>query len=163
MKHYICFLLVGVFLTLAAGLAFAANSDTITVNYEVQAINELNIDDASVTLTITTATPGQDPDQVTDSATYDITTNCAADAKKVTAAIDTDMASGLTLKINLTAPTGGTSPGAVTLSSVAVDALTALNAVSETNINMTFSLDATAEAGVVASASKTCTLTLTDS
>jgi hypothetical protein len=163
MKYGIIFLLTAVCLTLTASLAFAANSDTITVNYEVQAINELNIDDASVTLTITTATPGQDPDQVTDSATYDITTNCAADAKKVTAAIDTDMPSGLTLKINMAAPTGGTSPGAVTLSSVAVDSLTALDAVSETNLNMTFSLDATAEGGVVTSASKTCTLTLTDS
>jgi hypothetical protein len=114
-------------------------------------------------LTITAATAGQDPTQVTDSATYDITTNCAADAKKVTAALDSAMPSGLTLQLNMTAPTGGTSPGAVTLSDVAADVLTALDAVSEANINMTFSLDATAEAGVVSSDSKTCTLTLTDS
>jgi hypothetical protein len=148
---------------MAGSLAFAAGSDTITVNYEVQAINELNIDDASVTLTITAAAPGSDPTQVSDSATYDISTNCATDAKKVTAEIDSAMPSGLTLKINMTAPTGATSAGAVTLSDTPADALTAIDAVSESNINMDFTLDATAEAGVVAAASKTCTLTLTAS
>jgi hypothetical protein len=163
MKHYICFALALALLAMAGSLAFAAGSDTITVNYEVQAINELNIDDASVTLTVIGAMPGSDPTQVSDSATYDISTNCAADAKKVTAEIDSAMPSGLTLKINMTAPTGATSAGAVTLSDTPADALTAIDAVSESNINMDFTLDATAEAGVVAAASKTCTLTLTAS
>jgi hypothetical protein len=148
---------------LFAAAAFAAASDTITVNYEVTAINEINIDDASVTLTVSTATAGSNPDQANDTATYDITTNCAADAKKITAAINTDMPSGLTLRVNMTAPTGGTSAGAVALSSTAANAVTAIDAVAESNISMTFTLDATAAAGVVSSASKTCTLTIADS
>jgi hypothetical protein len=146
-----------------ASLASAANNDTITVNYEVQAINELNIDGASVTLTVNAATAGAQPNQVTTSTTYDITTNCAADAKKLTAAINSDMPPGVTLKLNLTAPTGGTSPGDVTISSTPEDVITAIDAVAEANINMTFKMDATVSAGVVASDSKTLTLTLTDS
>jgi hypothetical protein len=145
------------------GLASAADNDTITVNYEVQAINELNIDGASVTLTVNAATAGAQPNQVTTSSTYDITTNCAADAKKLTAAINSDMPANVTLTLNLTAPTNGTSQGDVTISSTPADVVTAIDAVAEANINMTFKLDATVSAGVVASASKTLTLTLTDS
>jgi hypothetical protein len=146
-----------------ASLASAANSDTITVNYEVQAINELNIDGASVTLTVNTATAGAQPNQVTTSSTYDITTNCAADAKKLTAAINADMPSGVTLTLNLTAPTNGTSAGDVTISSTPADVVTAIDAVAEANINMTFKLDATVDAGVLAPNNRTLTLTLTDS
>jgi hypothetical protein len=73
------------------------------------------------------------------------------------------MPSGLTLRVNMTAPTGGTSAGAVALSSTAANAVTAIDAVAESNISMTFTLDATAAAGVVSSASKTCTLTIADS
>lgn len=145
-----------------SGTAFALNSDTQTINFEVQAINELNIDDASVTLTVSTATAGLQPDQATDSSTYDITTNCGAESKKITAAIDTDMAAGLTLKINMTAPGDASSAGAVTLSSSAVDAVTAISAVAEADIAIAYSLDATVNAGVVASASKTLTLTIVD-
>jgi hypothetical protein len=155
-------LVLGLTCLFAAG-AFAGSSDTITVNYEVTAINELNIDGASVTLTVNSAVAGANPDQASASTTYDITTNCAANAKKITAAINTDMASGLTLKVNMTAPTGGTSAGAVTLSSVAANAVTAIDAVAESNITVGFTLDATAGAGVVAAASKTCTLTIADS
>src|SRR3990172_7905595 len=117
-RFRLTFVAIGL-LCLASATAFASTNDTVTVNYSVSAINELNIDDASVTLTVNSATAGSNPDQASASATYDITTNCATDAKKVTAAINTDMASGLTLKVNMTAPSGATSAGAVTLSSVA--------------------------------------------
>jgi len=145
-----------------AGTAFAAASDTITVNYEVQAINELNIDDASVTLTVNSATAGAVPDQASDATTYDITTNCAADAKKITGALNTTMPGGLTLKANMTAPTGATSAGATTLTDVAANLVTLIDGVAEANIALAFTLDATIAAGVVGAASKTCTLTLTN-
>jgi hypothetical protein len=163
MRRFFLMLLVVTMLALLPAAVFAASNDTVTVNYEVTAINELNIDDASVTLTVNSATAGLDPNQASDGATYDITTNCAANAKKITAAINTDMGSGLTLQINMTAPTGGSSAGAVTLSSTAVSAVTAIDAVAEADKAITFTLDATLAAGVVSSASKTCTLTLTDS
>jgi hypothetical protein len=146
-----------------SGLAFAGNSDTITVNYEVQAINEINIDGAAVNLTINSATAGAQPDQVTDSTTYDITTNCADNGKKLTAAIDTAMPANVTLRLNMTAPGGAVSAGAVVMTDSDADVVTGIDAVAQANINMTFTLDAMVGAHVVGSASKTLTLTLTDS
>ncbi|MGB2983334.1 MAG: hypothetical protein WBC63_05665 [Candidatus Bipolaricaulia bacterium] len=157
------YLLAGVLL-LSLSLS-AANLDTITVNYEVQAINELAISVAAVTLTIDSATAGSEPDDVTDNstATYALTTNAATDAKKITAAIDTDMPSNVSLYLTLGAPTGGTSPGELLISATPADVVTAIETVAESTLSMTFRLSATVAAGVVASASKTLTLTLTDS
>lgn len=162
MRRSLFVLLAVAGLCLMSTAVFAASNDTVTVNYAVSAINELNIDGASVSLTVSSATAGANPDQASANTTYDITTNCATDAKKITAAINTDMASGLTLKVNLTAPSGGTSAGAVTLSSTAANAVTAIDAVASSNLTAAFTLDATLAAGVVSSASKTCTLTLAD-
>ncbi len=145
-----------------AGALFAASSDTITLNYEVQAINEINIDDASVTLTVNTAVAGSQPTQVSQATTYDITTNCSTNGKKLTAAINTAMPAGLTLSLNVAAPTGGSSAGTTTITNVAADVVTGIDAVAESDIAMTFYLDATAGAGVIGAASKTLTLTLVD-
>jgi len=141
---------------------FAASSDTITLNYEVQAINEINIDDASVTLTVNTAVAGSQPTQVSQATTYDITTNCSTNGKKLTAAINTAMPAGLTLSLNVAAPTGGSSTGTTTITNVAADVVTGIDAVAESDIAMTFYLNATAGAGVIGAASKTLTLTLVD-
>ena len=140
----------------------AADNDNLTVTYEIQAINEL-VAGSDVSLTITSSTAGSDPDDVTDASTYDLTTNCGTDAKKITAAINTAMPSGMTLTLNATAPTGGTSSGGVTITNVAADVVTSIDAVSEAGLALNFTLAATAEAGVVTSATKTLTLTITDS
>jgi len=156
------YLLAGI-LSLSLSIS-AADSDTITVNYEVQAINELAISVASVTLTINSATAGSEPDDATDNstATYALTTNAATDAKKITAAIDTNMPANVSLYLTLGAPTGGTSPGELLISATPADVVTAIEMVAESALSMTFRLSATVAAGVVTSASKTLTLTLTD-
>ena len=151
--------IVGLFM---AGASYAGTSDTITLNYEVQAINEINIDDASVTLTVNTAVAGSQPTQVSQATTYDITTNCSTNAKKLTAAINTAMPEGLTLSLNVVAPSGGSSAGTTTITNVAADVVTGIDAVAESDIAMTFYLDATAAAGIIGAASKTLTLTLVD-
>lgn len=154
--------LIALCVVLFSSAAFAASSDTITVTYEVQAINELNIDGASVTLTVNTATAGAEPTSATASTTYDITTNCASNAKKLTAAINSAMPAGTTLQLNVTAPSGGVSAGATTITTTAADVVTGIDAVAESDIAMNFTLAATVAAGVVGSASKTLTLTLTN-
>jgi hypothetical protein len=148
---------------LAAGAALAGASDTITVNYEVTAINELTIADASVTLTVNSATAGSNPDQASDSSTYSVTTNAGTDAKKITGVLNTAMPAGLTLQANLGAPAGATSAGATTLTASALDLVTLIDSVASSGLSLAFTLDATLAAGVVSSASKTCTLTLADS
>ena len=141
----------------------AGNSDTQTVNYGVTAINEINIDDNSVTLTVSSVSAGSALGQASDSSTYDITTNVTSPAtKKITASIDSDMPSDLTLQIDVTAPSTGTGGGAKTLSASAQDVVTAISAVNEVDIPIGYTLDAAITAGVV-SGSKTVTLTIADS
>ncbi len=142
--------------------AFASNTTTQTVTFEVQAINEISNSGNPGALVVSTATAGSQPDAVTDSSTtYAITTN--GTAKKITAAIDTAMPTDVTLKVALGAPTGGTSAGQVTLGTVAVDAVTGITEVAESGLSISYELSALVTAGVVASGSKTVTYTIVDS
>jgi hypothetical protein len=143
----------------ASGIAMAGATATQTVTYEVQAINELSVSSATASLAVNAAVAGSAPTAVTDaSTTYAITTN---EAKKITGAIDTAMPTGVTLKVTLAAPAGGTSSGDVTLSAIAADLVTGIATLNESGKTITYNLSATSAAGVVASATKTVTLTIT--
>lgn len=158
-------------LAAAIGLAFSANgwaadpdTATQTVTYEVQEIALVDVSGSPGAMTITAATPGEAPTPVTDATTtYSVTNNAGTDSKKITAAINTDMPTGVTLAVELAAPTGGTSAGKVSLSSAAAPVVTGIDNVSETGKIITYTLSATAAAGKVTSASKTVTFTITNS
>ena len=138
----------------------AGNSTTQTVTYEVQAINELSVSGSSASLTVNSATAGSAPNAVTDTTTtYAITTN--ETNRKITGAIDTAMPSGVTLSVTLGAPTGATSLGKQALGTSAVDLVNSISTLNESGKAITYELSATSAAGVVASASKTVTLTIT--
>lgn len=144
---------------LTAGFAAAASAQTATATatYEIQAINEVSVSGNPAALVITTAA---ELEGVTEnSTTWGVTTNQTG--AKVTGAIDTDMPTAVTLKVELAAPAGATSAGAVTLSSVAADLVTAITEVQGSGLGVTYSLSALPTAGVVASASKTVTYTIT--
>jgi hypothetical protein len=144
-----------------SSLALAGSTATQSVTYEVQAINEISVSGDPGSLIINTATAGSEPNDATDnSTTYAITTN--GSNKKITGEIDTAMPTDVTLKVNLQAPTGGTSAGAVTLTSTAADLVTGISTVAQSGLTITYTLSATVDAGVVASASKTVTLTIID-
>ena len=68
---------------------------------------------------------------------------------------------GLTLQVNMTAPAGGTSAGASTLSTTAVDVVTGITQLAQSGIAIGYTLDATPAAGVIASTSRTVTYTIT--
>lgn len=139
----------------------AGNTANQTVTYQVSAINEISVSGSPSAMNVNAATAGSNPDQTTDSSTtYAVTTN--GTSKKLTAAINTDMPSGVTLKINVTAPSGGTSAGDVTLSSAAGDVVTGITTLAESGKTITYKLSAVPTSGPVAQASKTVTLTLTD-
>jgi hypothetical protein len=143
-----------------SGIALASDTATQTVTYEVAAINELSVSGNPGALIVSTATAGSAPDAVSDATTtYAITTN--ESDRKITAAIDTAMPAGVTLTANLAAPTVGTSTGAVALTATAVDLVTGISTLNESAKTITYGLSATPAAGVVASASKVVTLTIT--
>jgi hypothetical protein len=140
--------------------AFAADSAQQTVTYEVAAINELSVSGATASLTVNAAVAGSAPTTVSDtSTTYAITTN--EENRKITGAINSNMPAGVTLAVNLAAPAGASTVPNVALTSVAKDLVTGISTLNESDKQITYSLAATSLAGVVASASKTVTLTIT--
>jgi hypothetical protein len=139
----------------------AAGNDTTTINYSVAAINELNLDGGPYSLLSETAIAGEQPDWDTHQGTYDITTNCAANGKKITAQINSDMPTGVALFFDMDGPAGSSSAPDY-LSATAVNIITGIDASADSNRIFFIDLEVTVEAGVVSS-SRTLTVTLTDS
>jgi hypothetical protein len=147
-------------LSLGLQPAFAGSTATQTVTYQVAAINELSVSSPTVSLVVNAATAGGAPNAVTDATTtYAITTN--ETNRKITGSINSNMPSGVTLSATLGAPTGATSGGKMTLSTTAADLVTGVSTLNETGKAITYELSATSAAGVVPSATKTVTLTIT--
>jgi len=141
----------------AAPLA-QAQTATQTVTFAVNAINQIAFTGAP-SLTITTAVAGSAPTSVTDAtASWAVTTNQTG--AKITASIPA-MPAGLTLSASLAAPTGGTSAGFLALSATAVDLVTGITKLAQGSLGVSYKLDATAAAGVVTSATRVVTYTIT--
>jgi hypothetical protein len=146
---------------LLAFTAVAAQAQTSnqTVQFAVNAINQIAFTGAP-SITITTAVAGSAPTSVTDAtASWAVTTNQTG--AKITASIPTAMPTGLTLSANLTAPGGATSAGYVALGTVATDMVTVITKLAAGSLGVSYKLDATAAAGVVATASRVVTYTIT--
>lgn len=144
----------------ALGLARPASAQTATqtVTFEVQAINQISVSGNPSTLSVNTATAGSAPTSASNnSTTWAITTNELS--KKVTAAINSNMPTGVTLSVNLAAPTGASS-STVSLSTVAGDAVTGISQLNQGSLIITYTLAATTTAGTVASTSRTVTFTV---
>lgn len=123
---------------LASATAAAAQGTTQDVTLVVDAIDEVQFDQGAQTLTIsdntlTTSSTG---------LTWSVTTNSAT-AKRVQGAITAGtLPTNSSLTLNLTAPTTGTSAGAVSLTSTPTDLVTSIDAVSEAGLGMTYNFTA---------------------
>ncbi len=152
---------------MAVGALFTAGSlsaqdatTTQTATFEVQAINQISVSGDPGALVISGATAGSAPTSVTDATTtWAVSTN--ETNMKVTGGIDTAMPTGVTLSVELAAPTGATSQTSQVLGTAAVDLVTGITEVNESGLTVTYTLDATSDAGVVASDTRTVTLTVT--
>ena len=145
-------------LVLGAATAASAQTATQTVSFQVDAINQIAFA-GSPSLVISTATAGSNPTSATANATWAVTTNQSG--AKVTASINSAMPAGVTLSVNLTAPSGASSAGAQSLSTTAVDVVTSITKLAQSGIAAQYSLDATPAAGVVSSTTRTVTYTIT--
>lgn len=129
------------------------------ITFSISAINQIAFV-GSPTLVIVTAAAGAAPSSVTNAtATWAVTTNQSG--AKITASIPTVMPAGVTLSSSLTAPTGATSAGFKTLTTVAVDLVTGITKIAQGAMLVTYRLAATPAAGVVVSQSRTVTYTIT--
>lgn len=155
---------IGLALSSGTALSVDTNVATQSVTYEVEEIGLLSIAGTPAAMTISAASAaGQQPTPVTDSSTtYSLTSNDSLKNHKITASINSDMPTGVTLEVELEAPTGATSAGKKALAQTAADVVTGITPVIATGKTITYTLSATVAAGIVTSANKTVTFTLTD-
>jgi len=155
MKSKILGLLLLAVIVSTCSLTFAADTTTQTITFEVQAVNDITVSGDPGPLAATATTPATD-----NTTTYSITTNDTN--KKITGHLDTDMPANTTLEVNLSAPTGATSAGNVSLSSIAADLVTGIDSVNESGLAIAYTFSADAAAGIIATDTRTVTFTITN-
>jgi len=139
--------------------AALAQTATQTVTFQVSAINQIAVS-GTPSLLINAASAGSAPTSVTSSGnTWSVTTNQST--AWITASIPTAMPTGVTLSVNLGAPAGATSAGLTALGTTAVNVVTGITKLNASGLSLTYQLDATAAAGVVTSATRVVTYTIT--
>jgi hypothetical protein len=148
------------------GLSFAADNCNQTVNVEVSAINEVSVSGNIAAMEVSTATAGSDPDPVDDTTTtLSFTTNDITVTKHLNAQLGADMPAGVVLNLEIADPGAAWAPvvGGIALADAAADIATGTAGIAAEDIPLTYTLSATAVAGVKAAADKTVTFTLADS
>ena len=141
-------LLVVAALTLIASVG-AAGAQTITVSGN------------PALLRISSAVAGSDPTSVTNAVTtYTVVTGTANKTYAISMQLDANMPTGVTLTATLATTTGATSLGAVALDVTARQVITGIKKNTNATRAITYSLSATAAAGVIPNTSRTVTLTI---
>lgn len=140
--------------------AFAqANRATQNVAINVAEIAVISVS-GNVSMTIATATAGQAPDAATASSSYNVTTN--GTGKKITAELDSNMPTGLTLNATMAAPAGASSAGKTALTKKAVDLVSGITQVRGQGLALNFEAVAKVNAKPD-TVTRTITYTITDS
>ena len=125
MKPVVSIVVCALLAAALASAAMAGQSASHTVTVQVNAINELALTGGNITLTISTATAGQQPDPATNSTcTLAWTANQAN--RKITVATSL-LTQNFTLKALAQSVTGGTAAPEVTLSNTAADFVTGVS------------------------------------
>ena len=135
-------------------LAFTA----LTLSIESYAANTLSISGSPGPLTINTAVAGQDPLPVSDSSTFYNIQNDNNGAK-IMGSISSNMPPNTAMTINITAPSGATRPGPIALSTIPQILPAGIPQCVYNQLSITYTLSATAAAGVIGT--RQCVLTLT--
>jgi hypothetical protein len=135
-------------LAMLAPLGVASAQTAIqVVRFEVTAVNQIGVSGSPAPLAITTATAGSSLTSVTSSgSSLAVTTN--ETNKKITAALDQPMPSGVTLEVTLVAPSGASSHDYVALSTSGSDLVTGISATSAATLPLTYRLSATPQASI---------------
>lgn len=133
-------------------LAIAGDVAQQMVTFQVDAINELSINEGSNYLVIAVGEKSS-----TGHVSWTITTN--ETNKRIMGSIDADMAPGATLSVELEAPTGSLSKGPVILSTTPKSLVADISKVAEKKLRLTYMLFVD---GNVEKSQRVLTLTLTD-
>lgn len=150
--------LIAAALLCGAARSAAAQAATQTVSFQVDAINQISFT-GSPSLVVNTAAAGAEPTSASATVSWAVTTNQSN--SKITASMNAGLPAGVTLTVDLAAPAGSVSAGPQALGTTAVDLVTAITQVAQSGLGVTYTLNATAAAGVVPSATRTVTYTIT--
>lgn len=116
----------------------------------------------SPSLRIQSAVAGSNPTPVSNSvASYNIGGRDRSSTYKLTARLSSNMPTGTTLTVLAAVDVGDTSMGAVTLDTTTRDIVTTINSPTASAKTLTYTLTASAAAGVVTSQTRTVTYTVT--
>ncbi len=152
--RYLLLMLVCVY-----GNGHAASSITQTVSFVLSTINSISVSGNPGALTVNAAVAGSQPTSATDSTTtYNLTSN--GTNQRITGAIDVAMPTGISLLTNLSAPSGATSAGFVSLTTTAKNLVTGITNVQQSNVAIQYQLQATVAAGAQGPLTRTVTFTL---
>jgi hypothetical protein len=110
-------------------------------------------------LTITTATAGSQPNAVTGSTVFSNTITFTGQMR-INASLDVNMPPNTTVTVKLTAPSGGTSLGNVTLDTTPRDVVIAATPPFFTNVTILYTFTGTVLAGVLPITTRNVTFTL---
>ncbi|MEP6989911.1 MAG: hypothetical protein ABJA80_03200 [bacterium] len=120
----------------------------------------LTVSGSPAPFTVTTAVAGSQPIPLTDAiTTYFVKAKNAAGPQKITAHLDSPMPAGTTLTITMSAPSGATSLGPVTLDMTDRDIVINIARDNGSTNGITYVFTATVSAGVLAPQTRTVTLT----
>jgi hypothetical protein len=119
----------------------------------------LSVSGSPSTMKVSAAIPGAGLTPVTDASTKYTIIELGSGHHEITAQINSPMPAGVTLTVDLAAPSGATSTGPVVLSVAAHPAVTNISTSISSNA-ITYELSATPAAGVVAAQTRTVTFTI---
>lgn len=141
-----------------AHLLFAQTASQ-RVTFEVRPLNRLAVSGTAQPMVVNSATPGEAPTPVSASGgTYSITTNEVN--RKITAALDARMPTGVTLEVAVAAPGAAASAGAVALSTTGTDVVTGITPISASDLPITYRLSATTAVLMPAPETRVVTFTI---
>lgn len=134
----------------------AASTANVTVTFIVQSVRDIVFSGNPGTFTVS---PGGAAATDT-STTYSAVTN--ESNQRIFASLNTNMPTGLTLQVNLQAPSGATSAGAQTLTTTSANLVTGISNVNQTGLTVAYSLTASVAASTAPSATRILTYTIGD-
>jgi hypothetical protein len=150
-------LMAGLLVVAASASASAQVTQLVTI--QVDAINQIAVA-GTPSLTISAAVAGGAPTLVTSSGnTWAVTTNQSG--AKISASIGSALPTGITLSANMSAPAGASTAGLTALSTGGVDLVTGITKQNASGLSLSYQLEATSAAGVIASQTRVVTFTIT--
>ncbi|MGV8118139.1 MAG: hypothetical protein AB2L14_00095 [Candidatus Xenobiia bacterium LiM19] len=136
---------------ISADTSYAATTGNTAISITIPEVALISMSSSSLTLTINSATAGQQPNEVSDSSlTYSLSTNGKAtlSTMKIYGRLDSAVPSNTTLTVTLQAPSGASSTSTV-MSATDQPLVTGITRGAYTGLQIQVNFSATVDAGVI--------------